>query len=122
MFSALPSNSDIARCSRHVSKVPEADIDASLLRRVEPFQMVQLICRAARFWIAFVQSCDPYLPHLKYRWTALRSPYAMTTPGRHRPLAQDAWNESAVRVAIEEIAADAIAHFHPRHLLAGSPE
>jgi hypothetical protein len=37
----------------------------------------------------------------------------MITPGRHRPLAQDAWNESAVRVAIEEIAADAIAHFHP---------
>jgi len=34
----------------------------------------------------------------------------MITPGRHRPLAQDAWNESAVRVAIEEIAADAIAH------------
>src|SRR5258708_20489279 len=75
--------------------------------------MVQLVCRAARFWIAFVQSCDPYLPHLKYRWTALRSPYAMITPGRHRPLAQDAWNESAVRVAIEEIPADAIAHFHP---------
>ena len=37
----------------------------------------------------------------------------MITPGRHRPLVQDAWNESAVRVAIEEIAADAIAHFHP---------
>jgi hypothetical protein len=37
----------------------------------------------------------------------------MITPGRHRPLAQDAWNESAVRVAIDEIAADAIAHFHP---------
>jgi hypothetical protein len=37
----------------------------------------------------------------------------MITPGRHRPLAQEAWNESAVRVAIEEIAADAIAHFHP---------
>src|SRR5712672_560325 len=90
----------------------EADIDASLLRRVEPFQMVQLVCRAARFWIAFVQSCDPYLPHLKYRWTALRSPYAMITPGRHRSLAHDAWSESAVRVAIEEIAADAIAHFH----------
>src|SRR5712671_5275788 len=83
--------------------MPEADIDASLLRRVEPFQMVQLVCRAARFWIAFVQACDPYLPHLKYRWTALRSTYAMITPGRHRPLAQDAWNESAVRVAIEKL-------------------
>jgi hypothetical protein len=37
----------------------------------------------------------------------------MITPGRHRPLAQEAWNESAVRVAIEEIVADAIAHFDP---------
>src|SRR5580692_57059 len=37
----------------------------------------------------------------------------MISPGRHRPLAEDAWNESAVRSAIEEIAADAIAHFHP---------
>jgi hypothetical protein len=26
MFSALPSNSDIARCSRHVSNVPQPDI------------------------------------------------------------------------------------------------
>src|SRR5258706_2269237 len=26
MFSALPSNSDIARCIRHVSKVPNSDI------------------------------------------------------------------------------------------------
>jgi hypothetical protein len=33
--------------------------------------------------------------------------------GRHRPLAHDAWNELAVRAAIEEIAADAIAHFDP---------
>jgi hypothetical protein len=37
----------------------------------------------------------------------------MISPGRHRPLAEDAWNESAVRSAIEEIATDAIAHFHP---------
>jgi lanthionine synthetase-like protein len=37
----------------------------------------------------------------------------MITAGRHRPLAQDAWDESAVRAAIEEIAVDAIAHFHP---------
>ncbi len=37
----------------------------------------------------------------------------MISPGRHRPLAQDAWNESTARVAIEEIAADAIANFHP---------
>jgi len=33
--------------------------------------------------------------------------------GRHRPLAGDAWNELAVRAAIAEIAADAIAHFDP---------
>jgi hypothetical protein len=42
-----------------------------------------------------------------------QEPRAMITPGRHRPLAQEAWNESTVRVAIEEIAADAIAHFDP---------
>jgi hypothetical protein len=35
------------------------------------------------------------------------------TAGRHRPLAQNAWDESAVRTVIDEIAADAIAHFHP---------
>jgi hypothetical protein len=27
MFSALPSNSDIARCIRHVSKVPQTEVD-----------------------------------------------------------------------------------------------
>ena len=37
----------------------------------------------------------------------------MIVLGRHRALAHDAWNESAVRAAIEEIAADAIAHFDP---------
>lgn len=37
----------------------------------------------------------------------------MIVLGRHRPLAQDAWNESAARAAIEEIAADAVAHFDP---------
>jgi hypothetical protein len=31
----------------------------------------------------------------------------------HRRLTHDAWNEPAVRAAIEEIAADAIANFHP---------
>jgi hypothetical protein len=36
----------------------------------------------------------------------------MITAGRHRPLAQNAWDESAVRAAIDEIAADAVAHFH----------
>ena len=37
----------------------------------------------------------------------------MITPGRHRSLAPGAWDESAARVAIEEIADDAIAHFRP---------
>lgn len=37
----------------------------------------------------------------------------MIVLGRHRPLTQDAWNESAVRAAIEEIAADAVDHFDP---------
>src|SRR5262245_21402291 len=37
----------------------------------------------------------------------------MIVLGRHRPLAKDAWNELAVRAAIEEIVADAIANFHP---------
>jgi hypothetical protein len=33
--------------------------------------------------------------------------------GRHRTLTHDAWSELAVRATIEEIAADAIANFHP---------
>jgi hypothetical protein len=33
----------------------------------------------------------------------------MITPGRHRPLVADAWNESAARTVIEEIVAEAIA-------------
>jgi hypothetical protein len=37
----------------------------------------------------------------------------MITPGRHRPLVQDVWNEAAVRAVIEDIAADAVANFHP---------
>ena len=37
----------------------------------------------------------------------------MIVLGRHRPLAQDAWSESVARAAIEEIAADAVAHFDP---------
>ena len=45
----------------------------------------------------------------------------MITAGRHRPLAQNAWNESAVRAAIDEIAADAIAHFHPDTFWPGHP-
>src|SRR4051812_48028459 len=37
----------------------------------------------------------------------------MIVLGRHRPLVHDAWSESTVRAAIEEIAADATAHFDP---------
>src|ERR1044072_2735309 len=37
----------------------------------------------------------------------------MIVLGRHRALTQDAWNEPAVRAAIEEIATDAIAQFDP---------
>ena len=37
----------------------------------------------------------------------------MIVLGRHRALTHDAWSELAARAAIEEIAADAIAHFHP---------
>ena len=33
----------------------------------------------------------------------------MIAADRHRPLGQDAWDESAVRAVINEIAADAIA-------------
>src|SRR4029450_13686077 len=45
----------------------------------------------------------------------------MIVLGRHRPLAQDAWSESAVRAAIEEIAADAIAHFDSDRFWPGHP-
>jgi Lanthionine synthetase C-like protein len=37
----------------------------------------------------------------------------MIALGRHRALADDAWSEQVARVAIEEIAADAIAQFDP---------
>ena len=45
----------------------------------------------------------------------------MIVLGRHRPLAHDAWSELAVRAAIEEIAADAIAHFDPDRFWPGHP-
>ena len=45
----------------------------------------------------------------------------MIVLGRHRPLADDAWNELAVRAAIEEIAADAIAQFDPDTFWPGHP-
>jgi hypothetical protein len=45
----------------------------------------------------------------------------MIVLGRHRALTHDAWDESAVRAAIEEIAADAVAHFHPDTFWPGHP-
>jgi hypothetical protein len=45
----------------------------------------------------------------------------MIVLGRHRPLTHDAWSELAVRAAIEEIAADAIANFHPDTFWPGHP-
>jgi len=45
----------------------------------------------------------------------------MIVLGRHRALTHDAWSELAVRAAIEEIAADAIAHFHPDTFWPGHP-
>jgi hypothetical protein len=45
----------------------------------------------------------------------------MIALSRHRPLAHDAWSELAVRAAIEEIAADAIAHFDPDSFWPGHP-
>jgi hypothetical protein len=45
----------------------------------------------------------------------------MIALGRHRPLTDDAWSESAARAAIEEIAADAIGEFHPDTFWPGHP-
>src|SRR3954470_7549136 len=45
----------------------------------------------------------------------------MIVRSRHRPLTHDAWNETAVRAAIEEIAADAIANFDPDGFWPGHP-
>ncbi len=41
--------------------------------------------------------------------------------GRHRALTHDPWSELAVRAAIDQIAADAIAHFHPDTFWLGHP-
>src|SRR5258706_13997214 len=46
MFSALPSNSDMARCSRHVSKVPNADIPANSISRYSTRQRAVPLSRA----------------------------------------------------------------------------
>jgi hypothetical protein len=45
----------------------------------------------------------------------------MIVLGRHRALAHDAWSELAVRAAIDDIAADAIADFHPDTFWPGHP-
>lgn len=45
----------------------------------------------------------------------------MIVSSRHRPLANDSWSELAVRTAIEEIAADAIARFDPDTFWPGHP-
>ena len=45
----------------------------------------------------------------------------MIVAGRHRALTHDAWSELAVRAAIEDIVADAIAHFHPDTFWPGHP-
>jgi hypothetical protein len=45
----------------------------------------------------------------------------MIALGRHRPLTDDAWSESAARAAIEEIAADAIGEFDPDTFWPGHP-
>ena len=37
----------------------------------------------------------------------------MIALGRHRPLVEDPWNEAAVGAVIQEIAVDAVDHFHP---------
>lgn len=41
--------------------------------------------------------------------------------GRHRPLIQIPWDEAAVRVAIDDIAADAIAQFDPDNFWPAHP-
>lgn len=45
----------------------------------------------------------------------------MITLGRHRPLIQTAWDESAALAAIEDIAADAIAQFDPDNFWPAHP-
>src|SRR5437762_182186 len=50
MFSALPPNSDIARCSRHVSKVPTAEIPeqrSSLTQRAKVTRLFHSITASA---------------------------------------------------------------------------
>src|SRR5882757_7835733 len=44
MFSALPSNSDIARCSRHVSNVPNPEVAGRWTARAAPRSEIQFSC------------------------------------------------------------------------------
>src|SRR6476620_6776845 len=55
------------------------------------------------------------------RWIAPQELTGIIALGRHRTLAPDAWNGLAVRAAIEEIAADAIAQFDPDTFWPGHP-
>jgi hypothetical protein len=61
------------------------------------------------------------LPRLKNKMDRAQEASGVIVLGRHRPLAHDAWNELAVRAAIEEIATDAIAQFDPDTFWPGHP-
>ena len=74
--------------------------------------MVLLI--AARSTFGYVKfNCAILVPSSEAQDRSPQETAGVIVLGRHRPLAGDAWNELAVRAAIEEIAADAIAHFDP---------
>src|SRR5688572_21885948 len=68
-----------------------------------------------------VQPCDRRLPLLKNEADRTQKVVSMIVLGRHRPLVDDPWNETAVRAAIDEIAADAVAHFDPDTFWPGHP-
>jgi hypothetical protein len=61
------------------------------------------------------------LPRLKNKMDRAQEASGVIVLGRHRPLSHDAWNELAVRAAIEEIATDAIAQFDPDTFWPGHP-
>src|ERR1700722_12720709 len=83
--------------------------------------MAPFICRASRFWVRCVWRHDPHFPRVKYAMDRAQEAAGMIVLGRHRPLAHDAWRESSVRAAVEEIAADAIAHFDSDMFWPGHP-
>src|SRR5689334_16573123 len=70
--------------------------------------MALLICRVSGSWIRCLR--DPWGPRAGSRMDRTQEAF-MIVLGRHRALTRDAWSEAAVRAAIEDIAADAIAHF-----------